>query len=225
MAAESITFPSKHPHGDGTALLAGDRSSKKGLIVVHEWWGHTGHIQDTGKRISEAGFLVLVPDMYRGRMAKDFEEAGHLMGSLDWVGACLDIDGAASYLKSLGCTKVGVTGFCMGGALSLAAGVLCSEVSAVSTFYGIPKSTVADMGKMAVPTQGHWGKHDDCVGFSSPADFEPLEKTLHGTRVPLDWNVYDASHAFVNDTRPNFDEQVAKTAIAKLVTFMHQYLK
>lgn len=49
-----------------------------------------------------------------------FKEAGHLVSGLDWEGAVKDIEGAAKYLKELGCIKIGVTGFCMGGALAIA---------------------------------------------------------------------------------------------------------
>lgn len=52
-------------------------------------------------------------DIYRGKCAKNREEAGHLIGGLDWQGAVADIIGNVKYLKSTGCTKVGVLGFCI----------------------------------------------------------------------------------------------------------------
>ena len=52
-------------------------------------------------------FVTLVPDLYRGKVADDREEAGHLMSGLDWPGAVSDIKGAAKFLLSKGCTKVG----------------------------------------------------------------------------------------------------------------------
>ena len=45
-------------------------------------------------------------DLYRGQVATDNEHAGHLMNNLDWPGAVKDIQGAAKYLLSKGCTKV-----------------------------------------------------------------------------------------------------------------------
>ena len=54
----------------------------------------------------------------------DHEEAGHYFNDLDWPGAVQDIQAAANYLHKNGVEKVGVVGFCMGGALSLASAVL-----------------------------------------------------------------------------------------------------
>lgn len=55
-----------------------------------------------------------------------------------------DIQAAANYLHSKGCSKVGVVGFCMGGALSLAASVLVDGLNAAVPFYGIPTKDLAD---------------------------------------------------------------------------------
>lgn len=64
-------------------------------------------IKQEAKEIGEMGnFVTLVPDLYRGKIGKDNEEAGHIMANLDWVGAVKDIKGAAQYLLSNGCIKV-----------------------------------------------------------------------------------------------------------------------
>ena len=56
--------------------------------------------------ISTSGFVTLTPDLYRGKIATDNEQAGHLMSNLDWPGAVEDVKGAITYLKSVGCVKV-----------------------------------------------------------------------------------------------------------------------
>src|SRR5690349_4996647 len=72
---------------------------------------------------------------YRGQCGINREQAGHLMHGLDWAGAVADIRGAVQYLKSTGSRKVGVLGFCMGGALTIAASVLIPEVDAGEYLY------------------------------------------------------------------------------------------
>ena len=65
-------------------------------------------IKKVAKEIGELGhFVTLVPDLYRGKVATDREEAGHLATGLDWSGAVSDIKGAAKFLMNKGCTKVG----------------------------------------------------------------------------------------------------------------------
>ena len=66
--------------------------------------------------------------------------------------------------------QIGVAGFCMGGALSLAAAAdLGSDVVAASApFYGIPNQTKFNLESIKIPVQAHFGKRDHVKGFSSP---------------------------------------------------------
>jgi len=91
-------------------VLIGDPSvHRRGLIVLHEWWGMTQQIVDEGALLAREGQMtVLVLDVYRGKVAIDREQAGHYSSDLDWDGAVKDISAAARYLLTAGCTKVGV---------------------------------------------------------------------------------------------------------------------
>ena len=107
--SKTVKFPSENKQGACPGVLVGDPSStKRGLIVLQEWWGMNQQIQDEAADLASKGpFVALVPDLYRGKVATDHEEAGHLMNDLDWPGAIKDIQGAARYLlKEVGCSKV-----------------------------------------------------------------------------------------------------------------------
>jgi carboxymethylenebutenolidase len=108
MASRKVKFSSANVLGDAEGVVIGDPSvHPRGLIVIHEWWGMNQQIQDEGADIARNGELtVLVIDMYRGKVAIDREEAGHYMQGLDWEGAVQDLAAGATYLKSIGCTKV-----------------------------------------------------------------------------------------------------------------------
>ena len=129
----------------------------------------------TSDTIAKEGFRVLCPDIYRGKIATNHEEAGHLFQGLDWALACADISAAAAFLKAQGCKKVGVTGFCMGGALTIAAMTLNSNIDAGAPFYGIPDLTKFDLSKITKPIQAHFGELDSHKGFSAPEDGLKLE--------------------------------------------------
>ena len=80
------------------------------------------------------------------------------MDNLDWQGAIQDISAAARFLKLRGCVKVGVTGFCMGGALAFAsAALLPDDISAAAPFYGIPSPQLCDLATIKIPVQCHFG--------------------------------------------------------------------
>lgn len=173
-----------------------------GLIVIQEWWGVTPQILAQAQQLSECGYKCLVPDLYRGKIGVDAEEAHHLMGNLDFPAAVEDLKGAATHLKTaLGCTKVGVVGFCMGGALSLAAGVLaCDLVDGVVAFYGTPAAALCDVARMGVPVQGHFGAEDCFAGFSDPVAVEGLRAQLATSGQESEVFSYPGvGHAFMND--------------------------
>ena len=79
------------------------------------------NICKTCDNLASFGFRVIVPDVYRGKSPVNREEAGHCKKNLDWDGAIENIKACKDHLKSLGCEKIGVLGFCMGGGVALAA--------------------------------------------------------------------------------------------------------
>lgn len=130
------------------------------------------------------------------------EEAGHLFKGLDWNGAVQDIQGSVNYLRSKGVEKVGVVGFCMGGALSIAASVLVEGVNAAAPFYGIPKPELleCDASKARAPLQLHFGTNDSAKGFSDSEAQDKLEKILKDSGREYEFFRYEgAEHAFANE--------------------------
>lgn len=221
----AVTFSSDNKIGDCPGMLHGDASSKIGLIVLQEWWGMNEQIIQRGKELAEMGnFMTVVPDLYRGKVAIDREQAGHYSGELDWDGAVQDIQGAARFLLSKGCAKVGVTGYCQGGALSLlAAARQIPEISASAPFYGIPKPERGDVATITIPVQAHFGELDDKKGFSSPEDAKKLAEVLAGNK-DFELFMYPAGHSFTNPNSPNYNKEASELALGRTVSFMQKCL-
>jgi len=182
------------------AYVCGSKGAP-GVVVLQEWWGVTEQIQTQAQKIAAQGYRCLVPDLYKGKLGVDAEEASHLMGHLDFPGAVEEIKAAATFLNGEGSKTCGVTGFCMGGALSLASAVKNSgEITCVAPFYGIPDKTYFDCSTIKIPVQGHFGKQDALEGFSDPKSAAALEETLKGTGIEFEVFMYDdAAHGFMND--------------------------
>ena len=167
------------------------------IVVIQEWWGLNGQIRGVADRLALAGYVALVPDLYRGKLTVEAEEAHHLMSGLDFGDAASqDIRGAVQYLKTRS-TKVGVTGFCMGGALTLLALSNVPELDAGVVWYGCPPLEYIDASKIKVPVQGHFGTQDQ---FFAIATIDELETKLKSAGVATDFHRYLAHHAFANET-------------------------
>ena len=129
----SKTIEYRRPDGGTVSgyLAEGPRASAPGIVVIQERWGVNDQIRGVADKLASQGYRALVPDLYRGKSALEANEAEHLMKGLDFGAAAgQDVRGAVQYLKSTGSRKVGVTGFCMGGALTLLAAVNVPEADA-----------------------------------------------------------------------------------------------
>src|ERR687884_585500 len=96
----SMPDDSARRHSVRCASRPAGGSSAPGLVVVQEWWGLNKQIKGVADRFAQRGFRVLVPDLYRGKIGVDAEEAHHLMDGLNFADAASqDIRGAVQYLK------------------------------------------------------------------------------------------------------------------------------
>jgi carboxymethylenebutenolidase len=197
----SKTVQLKRPDGrDLEGYLAEPTTQRNppGLVVIQEWWGINDQIKGVADRLARAGYRALVPDLYRGKRALDEHEAKHLMNNLNFGDAASqDIRGAVQYLKSSGSPKIGVLGFCIGGALTVLSLVHVPEVDAGIVWYGSPPLDQVDAAKIKAPMMIHWGIHDAAFPITLA---EGLEKKLRTAGVHFEFHRYDAKHAFANET-------------------------
>jgi carboxymethylenebutenolidase len=124
-----------------------------GVIFYMDGLGIRPTLFEMGQRLASHGYLVLVPDLfYRAGhyepldpkevfASSDARAAiGHLFASTDNRRAGQDTEAFLAYLDSredvVG-AKVGTTGYCMGGAISLtAAGTYPDRIAAAASFHG-----------------------------------------------------------------------------------------
>ncbi len=141
----SITF--KRPDGKDAAgyLANAARGNAPCVVVIQEWWGLQDQIKGLCDRFAVAGFDALAPDLYKGTVVPyhDTDAAGKEMNSLDFMDATTQtVRGAVQYLSRNG-AKVGLTGFCLGGAVTIIGATKIPELAAGVVFYGIPPEQAA----------------------------------------------------------------------------------
>jgi len=201
-----------------------------GMVVIQEWWGLNDQIKGVADKLAAAGYRALVPDLYRGKVALEANEAEHLMTDLNFGDAAgQDVRGAVQHLKASGSAKVGVTGFCMGGALTLLSAVNVPEADACVVWYGYPPLEYVDASRIKSPLLGHWASED--VPFPI-AKVDELEKKLRGANVKFEFHRYSAKHAFANETADSkklpilkYDPASAALAWRRTMDFLAKHLK
>jgi carboxymethylenebutenolidase len=192
-----------------------------GFVCIQEWWGLNEQIKKTADRFAEAGYRALVPDLFRGKVAKASDEASHIMANLNFPDAAeQDIRGAAQYLKESS-KKVAVGGFCMGGVLTILAALHVPETDAGACFYGLP-DVAAGFKKIKIPLVCHFANKD---GWITPAKVNDFEAALKQSKSKFEIYRYDADHAFMNEARPEvYDAASAKLAWDRTLKFLKNVL-
>ena len=205
-------------------------SAAPAMVVIQEWWGLNDQIKGVADKLAGAGYRALVPDLYRGKVAVEANEAEHLMTNLNFGDAAgQDIRGAVQYLKASGSRKTGVTGFCMGGALTVLSAVNVPEADAGVIWYGYPPLEYVDAKKIRAPLLGHWATHDQAFAIGG---VDALEKKLREASVKFEFHRYDAKHAFANETADTkkldmlkYDPKAAEQAWKRTMEFLDRNLK
>lgn len=143
---QTVTFPGANGTlASGFFCVPAGGARAPAILVVQEWWGLDEGIRFWTQRLADAGFLALAPDLYHGELAQhtEMDKAASLMKALPIEQATTDMNGALEFLRNhpQRSGRVGVMGFCMGGALCLRMAASRPDiVSACVPFYGFPKS-------------------------------------------------------------------------------------
>ena len=224
----TVTY--QRPDGQSVqGYLAEAKQALASVVVIQEWWGLNDQIRGVAERFALAGYTALVPDLYRGKSTVEAEEAHHLMGALNFGDAAAqDVRGAVQFLKARG-GKVGVTGYCMGGALTILAMTMAPEADAGVVWYGLPPLDYVDASKIKGPLMAHWAEQDGAFAIAS---VDPLEARLREAGVAYTGHRYLAQHGFANETAqgPNrlpitqYDAAWAQIAWDRTFSFFGRHL-
>ena len=194
-----------------------------GVLVIQEWWGLQDQIKGICDRLALAGYDALAPDLYAGTLVPyhDPAAANLEMSSLDFQDAVSQtVRGAAQYLAKSN-AKVGIVGFCMGGAVALMAGAHLPEIAATISFYGMPPANAIDLAKLNVPFEGHYSNSDDYI---TPKMVNDFESALKAAKKDVTIFRYDADHAFMNEQRDVHDRAAAELGWQRMLKFWKAHL-
>jgi carboxymethylenebutenolidase len=221
---EMITFAANGGTCPGY-LAAASAAGAPGVVVIQEWWGINHHIKDVVDRFAAAGYTALAPDLYHGRVATEPDEAGKAMMAMNIGEAAKDMRGAIDHLRDQTGKRVGIVGFCMGGALSLFAA--CDNPDAVGAcvdYYGGHPSVQYDLAALRAPVLGFFAGKDD---FVSPEVVRELDAQLTALGKAHEFTSYPGcDHAFFNDDRPEvYDAAAARETWQKMLDFYARHLR
>ena len=226
LLTEDIKY--KGATGDVRGKLARPKGDGKvpGVIVIHENRGLNAHIADVARRVALEGFLALAPDALSpvGGTPEDENKAVTLIGQLDQQLTIKNFVAAAQYLKThpVSTGKVGVVGFCWGGAMANQIAVNSPDVSAAVPYYGRQPAS-EDVPKIKASLLLHYAGLDEGINKGIP-EFEAALK-----KASINYKLYmyeGAQHAFNNDTNTaRYNKEAAQLAWGRTIAFFKEKLK
>lgn len=211
--------------GDGGCIggwLARPQGTPRGaLVIVQEIFGVNAHIRQVCEDYAQAGYLALAPavfDRLEAGVELDYDTAGFergraLVAELGFDRPMRDVRAAADWLAAeLGSERVGVIGYCWGGAVAFL----------TATRLGLP--AVSYYGRLVVdflherpqaPLQFHFGERDPLI----PAEWvDRIAAAL--PQLPL--YRYPAGHGFNRLGHADGDANCAALARQRALDFLDQ---
>ncbi|MBX3714310.1 MAG: dienelactone hydrolase family protein [Lysobacter sp.] len=228
LKTEYIEFPSPDGYGTARGYLAKPAKSRKPLpvvLVVHENRGLNPHIEDITRRLALENYIAFAPDALfpLGGYPGDEDKARAIFQTLDQTKTRQDFLAAARMLRGIkgGNGRLGVVGFCYGGAMASFLATQLPDLDAAVPFYGSAPAP-EDVPKIKAELLVVLASNDERVNATWPAYEAALEQA--GTRYAL-YQPANTQHGFNNDTTPRYDEAAAREAWSRTLALFERTLR
>lgn len=213
------------------------QGSFPGIVMGHEWAGLVDNPKVTAVRLAREGYIVVVPDLFDGKIGRTMEECKALSEGLPDSAAMAGYRAGLDFLKTVDSNpakRLGAWGFCMSGRHMYLLAAEAADLSAVVVFYGRPMNTrlsekqpvhpVDVLPRIRSPLIGVYGEADISIPMDQVA---VVRDTLQKHGKTFEVHTYPgAVHAFANDTNPErYNAQAAADARARALAFLQQHLK
>lgn len=196
------------------------------VLVIHEIFGMSDWVQSLTDQVAEAGYIAIAPDLLSGTGPNKGGTSDVATGGSNAIGIAIralpadqitaDLNAVADYVASLPSanSKLGVAGFCWGGAESFRFATNRPSLKAAFVFYGAPPMTgpqanqvidKAALARISAPVYGFYAENDVRINATLPATVEAM-KQLGKTYEPVTYA--GAGHGFMragedpNDKNP-----------------------
>jgi carboxymethylenebutenolidase len=230
-------------YGEMPVYVSAPRSAGPwpGVVVVHDFAGMSQDLRNQADWLAGEGYLTAAPDLYY--WGSRLRCLWTIMRELA-AGGGRTFDDIASTRDRLTddseCTgKIGVIGFCMGGAYAVALAPGHGYSASSVNYGGCPKNAEQALAG-ACPIVGSFGGRDRSPMGRSAAP--RLDEALTALGVDHDVKVYpNAGHGFINDPDPadatplliflakisgtRYQDASAQDARRRIVAFFNEHLK
>ena len=202
-----------------------------GVVVIQHAAGVDEVIKDAVRRLADAGFAAIAPDMFAHQdvnvATPHLDRQGRMQDSI----VIKDVGGAVAHLRQrTGDQGIGIVGFCLGGRVAYLMAAASSELRAAVDFYGgnflrpwqegpSPFDRTADV---SCPVLGLFGLDDV---NPSPEDVQKLDAEMTRLGKPHEFHSYESvGHIFMSFNGATYNEAVARDAWDRTIAWFRKHL-
>jgi carboxymethylenebutenolidase len=194
------------------------------IIVVNEIFGIHDYIKDICRRLAKLGYVAIAPDFFYRSGANlpamsSIEQIRPIVAQASPEQVDGDVRATSGWLKSRPFVKggrIGITGFCWGGAVVWRSAMVDPDIRAGVAWYGQLKPLIPRAAELRAPVLGLYGALDQGI---PQTDVEAMRAALKAAgKTGSDLRVYpDAQHGFHADYRASYNEADAKDGWARML--------
>jgi carboxymethylenebutenolidase len=207
------------------------------VVVIPGIFGVDSYIKETTAQLAQAGLVGLAVDFYSRKGGAPQTNDFMVLRAFVTENApdrqiVSDARAAIEYLKKqpYASSKLGITGFCMGGRITLLVAAQSPDIVAASPYYGPVRAggptQIAPMehaGHIKAAVQGHYGATDM---NPKPDDVKEFYAKLKETNPHGEYFIYEgAGHGFHSYDRPSFNEAASTQAWSRTIEFFKKNVK
>ena len=219
--SEIIKIKSDNGHIYDAYVAEPKQKALGSIIVVQEIFGVTEHLKRVTESYADLGYLAICPSFF-DRISpgielsySEFSKGREIVERITDEMVISDINAASEFLEGVG--KIGVVGFCWGGAMVFLAAARCKIDCGVS-YYGTRIINYSPNMKPKVPVQYHYGKLD--ASFPMDAVNKVISEQSEGEHFIYD----DADHGFNCDDRSQYNSEASELAFQRASLFFKKNL-
>jgi carboxymethylenebutenolidase len=207
------------------------------VLVVQEIFGVHEYIRDVCRRLANAGYLAVAPDLYARygdptKMTDPQEIIRGVVAKVPDAEVMRDLDATAAWAASDGgdAERLAITGFCWGGRITWLYAAHAPKLKAGVAWYGrlvgdptpnLPQHPIDVAAKLRAPVLGLYGAEDSGIPLES---VERMRKAIADAKGLSQIHVYDgAPHGFHADYRPSYRGEAAEDGWKRLLDWLRKY--
>ena len=237
LTAGEVKIPTKDGEMPAYRAMPTGKTGLPTVLVVQEVFGVHEHIKDVARRLAKQGYVAVAPELYArqgdpGKYTDTSALMNEIVSKVSDAQVMADLDAAAAWAeKNGGGGKLGITGFCWGGRITLMYAAHNPRVAAAVAWYGPTARAyhAGDKTALDVATQiraavlGLYGGADGGIPNDTVEKFGAALKTAGNTRSEM--VIYpNMPHAFYADYRPSYRKEAAEDGWKRLTAWFKQHL-